>query len=49
MNDKNYSLGEAFRQTIREAVEKGEGRKIIKDVVLNRDKPYPPEVVELKK
>lgn len=42
MNDKNYPLGEAFRQTIREAISKGEGRKIIKDIILNKDKPYPP-------
>ena len=43
MNDKNLPLGEAFRLTIRESIDKGEGRRIIKDAVLNRDKEYPPE------
>ncbi len=41
MNDKNLPLGEAFRLTIREAVDKSEGRRIIKDIVENKDKPYP--------
>ena len=43
MNDKNYPLGEAVRQTIRESISKGEGRKIIRDLIENRHKPYPPE------
>ena len=37
MNNKNYPLGEAVRQTIRESISKGEGRKIIKDMVVNKD------------
>ena len=41
MNDKNLPLGEAFRLTLRESIPKGEGRRIIKNAVENRDKPYP--------
>lgn len=41
MNEKGYTLGEAFRQTIREAVEKGDGKKIIKDAIRSGSKEYP--------
>lgn len=43
MNDKNLELGEAFRLTIRESIDKSEGRRIIKDIVLNQGKEYPPK------
>lgn len=43
MNEKNYSIGEAFRQTIREAIDMGDGRRIIRNHIKNKDKPYPPE------
>lgn len=41
MNDKNLQLGEAFRLTIRESIDEGTGRRIIKDIVENRGKEYP--------
>jgi len=41
MNDKNLQLGEAFRLTIRESIDEGTGRRIIKDIVENRDTSYP--------
>jgi hypothetical protein len=46
MNDKNLPLGEAFRLTLRESIPKGAGRRIIKDIVENRDKPYPDKMEE---
>ena len=49
MNDKNLPLGEAFRLTLRESIDKGKGRRIIKDIVENRDKPYPDKMRESEK
>ena len=46
MNDKNLPLGEAFRLTLRESIPKGEGRRIIKDIVENRGKSYPDKMEE---
>lgn len=43
MNEKNYTIGEAFRQTIREAVDKGDGRRIIADALKSGTKVYPPK------
>lgn len=41
MNEKGYTQGEAHRQTIRESIEKGDGRKIIKDAMTKGTKEYP--------
>lgn len=41
MQEKNQTLGEALRLSIRESVDKGEGRRIIRDVMKNRHTEYP--------
>lgn len=43
MEEKNYTMGEAFRQTERESVSRSDARKIFRDVAKNRNKPYPPK------
>ena len=43
MEEKNYTLGEAFRQTTRLAIDEGEGRRIIRDAIINGQKEYPPK------
>lgn len=43
MEEKNYTFGEAFRQTVTRAMDEGEGRKVIKDAILKGQKDYPPK------
>ena len=41
MQEKNQTLGEALRLSIRQGIDRGEGRKIIRDVMKNYNTPYP--------
>jgi len=41
MNERNLPLGEAYRLSIREAIDRGEGRKIIQEMIRGEAKYYP--------
>jgi hypothetical protein len=41
MNEKHLPHGEAFRLTIRESVDRRDGRKIMREAVQKLKKPYP--------
>jgi hypothetical protein len=41
MNDKNLPLGEAYRLSLRESIDKEEGRKIIREAIMEIRKDYP--------
>ena len=41
MGEKNLPLGEAYRLSIRQSIDKEEGRAIIRDAILNRHREYP--------
>ncbi len=41
MNDKHLPHGEAFRLTVRESIDKRDGRKIFKEAAQKLKKPYP--------
>lgn len=41
MSEKNLPLGEAYRLSLRQSIDKEEGRAMIRDAIMNRHKEYP--------
>ena len=46
MNDKNIPLGEAYRLTLRQGIDELEGRRIMRDIMKNKNNPYPIKSLE---